>query len=132
MFCRASFRKTGSHFSGSTLADENFPGGAVLGLKVAGHDVAWIRTDDPGAADIRILERATRELRVVLTFDKDFGELAFRCGLGSACGVIFFRLPMAPPAPSIARIVSVVQSRNDWAGHYSVVEPHRIRMRPIL
>ena len=111
------------------LADENFPGEAVMGLRAAGHDVAWIRNDDPGAADTQILARAVAERRVILTFDKDFGELAFGRGLGTGCGVILFRMSMAPPGNSIARVITIIQSRSDWAGHHSVVEPHSIRMR---
>jgi hypothetical protein len=111
------------------VADENFPGDAVMGLRAAGHDVSWVREDDPGAADTQILERAIAERRVILTFDKDFGELAFGRGLGAGCGVVLFRMPMAPPGSSIARVIAIIQSRSDWAGHYSVVEPYRIRMR---
>jgi predicted nuclease of predicted toxin-antitoxin system len=74
------------------LANENFPRLAVEALRDAGHDVLWARTDMGGAADDVILERAQDENRLVVTFDKDFGELAFRWGLPSSCGVILFRL----------------------------------------
>ena len=63
------------------LANENFPGDAVIALRQRGHDVAWVRTDVPSSSDIAILERAQRENRIIVTFDKDFGELAFRSGL---------------------------------------------------
>lgn len=111
------------------LADENFPGQAVKRLREFGHDLAWVREDNPGTADNIILARAVSEERIVLTFDKDFGEMAFRLGLAAGCGVVLFRMPMSPPSPAIDRVVSVLQSRHDWAGHFSVVELHRIRMR---
>ena len=60
------------------LADENFPGDAVAALRSTGHDVTWVRTAMPGSADADILETAQRERRVLLTFDRDFGELAWR------------------------------------------------------
>ena len=60
------------------LADENFPGGGVSALQARGHDVFWIRTTAPGSKDEDILAWAVREDRVLLTFDKDFGELAWR------------------------------------------------------
>jgi hypothetical protein len=41
------------------------------------------------------LERAQREGRVVMTFDKDFGELAFRHGLAASVGVVLFRITIA-------------------------------------
>jgi predicted nuclease of predicted toxin-antitoxin system len=58
------------------LANENFPGAAVTALEAAGHDVVWIRTAAPGAIDRDVLAWAAREERILLTFDKDFGELA--------------------------------------------------------
>ena len=56
------------------LADENFPGPAVRALEASGHDVVWVRLVAPGAADAQVLARASREARILLTFDKDFGE----------------------------------------------------------
>jgi predicted nuclease of predicted toxin-antitoxin system len=79
------------------LANENFPGAAVEELRVSGHDVVWMRTEAPGSPDKVVLERAQQESRVLLTFDKDFGELAWRAKLPSRCGVVLFRLPMPPP-----------------------------------
>jgi hypothetical protein len=60
------------------LADENFPGDAVTALRERGHDVAWIRMDAPGSSDPAVVRRARDEGRLLVTFDKDFGELAFR------------------------------------------------------
>lgn len=80
------------------LANENFPGEAVAALRRGGYDVAWVRTDAPGASDQDILGRAQREKRVLVTFDKDFGELAWRASLPAESGVVLFRIPM--PGPS--------------------------------
>jgi predicted nuclease of predicted toxin-antitoxin system len=113
------------------LADENFPGLAVARLRAAGNDVVWMRTDAPGIADPDIFARAVRESRVVLTFDKDFGELAFNRGHGKGSGVVLFRVSMSPPGPAIDFVVKTVLSRQDWLGHFSVAEPGRIRMRPM-
>jgi len=60
------------------LLDENIPGDAVATLRSRGHDVVWIRTDSPGIADDAILAGAVSEQRLLITFDKDFGELVFR------------------------------------------------------
>jgi predicted nuclease of predicted toxin-antitoxin system len=58
------------------LANENLPGTAVTALAAAGHDVVWVRTAAPGTTDPEVLAWAAREERILLTFDKDFGELA--------------------------------------------------------
>jgi len=112
------------------LADENFPHSAVVALLAAGHDVAWVRVVARGAADSVVLALAAREERILLTFDKDFGELAGRSLLPRACGVVLFRLPM-PKSDEIGRFLAErVTSRDDWAGHFSVIEAGRTRMRP--
>ncbi len=74
------------------LANENFPSDAVRTLRKRGHDVLWLRTDAPGCRDDDVLALARKEVRVLVTFDKDFGELAFRANLPSSCGIILFRI----------------------------------------
>lgn len=111
------------------LANENFPGAAVSALAAAGHDIVWVRTAMPDAADSEVLARAARESRILLTFDKDLGELAGREVLPSGCGVILFRIPLPYPARVGDRLAELIGARDDWAGHFSVIEPGRLRMR---
>jgi predicted nuclease of predicted toxin-antitoxin system len=113
------------------LANENFPGTAVAALIGGGHDVVWVRNTAPGMSDPDVLAWAARDERTLLTFDKDFGELARASALPSTCGVVLFRMPMANPGDVGPRLSSLLMSRDDWAGHFSVIEPGRIRMRPI-
>jgi len=80
------------------LASENLPRVAVEALRVAGHDVAWVRTEGPGATDQAVLEWARRHDRVLLTFDKDFGELVLRRGTEASPGIVLFRIPAERPA----------------------------------
>lgn len=113
------------------LANENFPLDAVEAVRKLGHDVAWIRTDSPGATDPQVLQRAVNEGRTLLTFDKDFGDLAFQFGLPATCGIVLFRLQASSSAALAALVAQALQSRSDLAGQFSVVEPARIRMRPL-
>lgn len=113
------------------LANENFPALAVQDLRIKGYDVAWVRLDAPGSSDELVLQRAQKENRIVATFDKDFGELAFRYGLPSACGIILFRVSTASPKEASAKIVAAIESRTDWEGNFAVVEESRIRIRPL-
>src|SRR5262249_41782991 len=106
------------------------PGDAVAALRAVGHDVAWVRTDAPGSLDRDVLARAQQEGRILLTFDKDFGELAWRARLPAACGVVLFRFSVPSPADVGRVITQILDSRPDWAGHFSVVQADRIRMRP--
>ena len=113
------------------LADENFPGIAVEELRKRGHNVVWVRTEKPGIGDRVILEWAQTEERLLVTLDKDFGELAFGRDLAARCGVVLFRMKISNARTGSMRIVDILESRSDWAAHFSVVEDDRIRMRPL-
>ena len=113
------------------LANENIPGVAVAALAAGGHDVIWVRTAAPGMADTDVLAWAAREERTLLTFDKDFGELARNAALPGTPGVILFRIPMRRIEDAGSYLAALITSRNDWAGHFSVIEAHRVRMRPL-
>ena len=110
------------------LANENFPFDAVVAMRENRHDVAWIREDARGSSDEQILYLAQQEERILITFDKDFGELAFRSKLPATSGVILFRISV-PSSQYVAQVaVQAIASRADWAGHFSVIEDNRIRM----
>ncbi len=111
------------------LANENFPFDAVEALRQNGHDVAWIRVDSPGISDPEVLSRAQKENRILLTFDKDFGELAFRSKLPATTGIILFRIKAPSGAVVAEKVVRAITLRDDWHGHFSVIEDDKIRMR---
>jgi hypothetical protein len=113
------------------LANENFPSVAVSALAAAGHDDVWVRAARPGASDPDVLAWAAREERILLTFDKDFGELAMASQLPPTCGVVLLRIPMPLPGGVGQRLAGLITARDDWAGHFSVIEPGRVRMRPL-
>ena len=110
------------------LANENFPADAVSALRDQGHDLAWIRTDSPGISDTKVLDHAQREDRILLTFDKDFGELAFRLKLPSLSGIILFRISASSSRQVAQTTLDAIESRDDWRDHFAVVEDNRIRM----
>ena len=109
------------------LADENMPGPAVRMLRESGLDVAWIRDDEPGLSDEGVLARSQSEDRVLITFDKDFGELARRHGLPASCGVVLFRIQTRNPVEAAEQVLKILTSRQDWPGHFSVVSATGIR-----
>src|SRR2546426_7122159 len=113
------------------LADENFPRKAVEILRHEGHDVVWIRTELPGSSDEHVLRFAQMEGRLILTFDKDFGELAFRFGLPAECGIILFRVVPSSPDRIATIAAAALKSVTDFRGHFAVVEENRIRLTPL-
>lgn len=113
------------------IVNENLSGTVVCDLRQRGHDVAAVKECMRGATDAAILARAQAEDRIVVTQDKDFGELAFRSGLPAQCGVVLFRLAGADPDCDNRRVLEVLESRSDWVGNFAVVTDDRIRIRPL-
>jgi predicted nuclease of predicted toxin-antitoxin system len=112
------------------LANENFPRAAVEVLRAQGHDVLWIVENCPSVEDEYVLDLAVRESRVLLTQDKDFGELAFRRGLPATSGIVLFRV--APVPDSVAELAGKAFRDNvDFRGKFVVVEDGRVRERPL-
>jgi len=111
--------------------NENVSGTVIRELRDKGHDIFSAKESMAGSSDEAILARAQAEDRVVVTHDKDFGELAYRFGLPSSCGVVLVRLSGKNSETDNKHVVDVLESRDDWAGHFTVVEYGRLRMRPL-
>ncbi|MBC8354986.1 MAG: DUF5615 family PIN-like protein [Planctomycetes bacterium] len=113
------------------IVDENITHTVIQGLRDRGYDVLSVKESMRGVDDTSILQRAEAEQRLVVTQDKDFGELASKYRLPATCGIVLFRLSADDPAANTQRVLDVMQSRTDWAGHFSVVTDDRIRMRTL-
>lgn len=115
------------------LADENFPLPSVSWLRQVGYDVAAVILDSPGTADRDILTRAIDEDRIVLTFDRDFGELVFRLRLPPPPGVVLFRFaPIEPTEPARYLLDLLQQHSVSLDGMFTVAEVRQIRQRPLV
>jgi predicted nuclease of predicted toxin-antitoxin system len=113
------------------LANENVPSAVVAALKADGHDVAWMRDVGPGSPDDQVLALALAEGRILLTFDKDFGELAFRLGQQATHGVILLRPRLRSPAYLVRFTQAVLAQDHPWSGHFGVAEEGRLRLLPL-
>jgi predicted nuclease of predicted toxin-antitoxin system len=109
-------------------ANENVPGDCVAALRQSGHDVLWIRETARGSPDNAVLAIAQSQA-LLITFDKDFGELVYRHGAAASDGVVLFRLRKPSPDFVAKRVKQILESRTDWTGHFSVVDEHSVRMR---
>ena len=113
------------------LANENISGSVIRRLRQSGHDVLSAKESMRAEADAAILERVRRESRILITHDKDFGELAFSSRLPAECGIILFRLEGREPETDNRRILDTIEGREEWAGHFAVVTHDQIRIRPM-
>ena len=113
------------------IANENISRSVIRKLRENGHNVLSIKESLIGASDPAVLALAQSEKRIIITHDKDFGELAFCSNLPSDSGVILFRISGTSPDIDNQRIIVVLESRTDWEGLFSVVDDFRIRMGPL-
>jgi predicted nuclease of predicted toxin-antitoxin system len=112
------------------LANENIPSASVVMLRKTGLDVVYVAEDCPGKCDADVLELARRERRIVITFDRDYGELVFRLKRPRPAGVIYLRFdPLWPTEPG--EILAVVANSVLLEGRFTVIERNRLRQRPL-
>ncbi len=114
------------------LVDENFPQALVTWLRGEGHDVLWVTSEMPRAADTQILEFAEAEGRVLFTIDKDFEQLAHqrRTPLRWA-GVVLFKIHPTSLKEIAPFVRSVAQSSTDWRGNVTIVRRTGTEMAPL-
>jgi predicted nuclease of predicted toxin-antitoxin system len=113
------------------IADENIPLLTVKKLREIGYDVLYISEISPGLSDSEILKIGDKENRIVITFDKDFGELIFKEKISFKAGIIFLRfVPFSPSEP--ASIISELLNREiPLQGMYSVLTREYSRQRAL-
>ncbi|HEV3261964.1 MAG TPA: DUF5615 family PIN-like protein [Gemmataceae bacterium] len=111
------------------LLDTCVWGGAKSELQAAGHDVVWTgdRSEDPG--DEEILAQAHREQRVLVTLDKDFGELAIVRRLPHSGIIRLVDLPSQRQAAVCAHVLGLYGAELAKAAIITA-EASRVRIRP--
>ncbi|RME32780.1 MAG: hypothetical protein D6793_10600 [Thermoflexia bacterium] len=114
------------------LADENIPLESIRRLRLAGYDVRAVIEESPGAKDRELLIRAAEESRIVLTFDRDYGELVYRQRVAIPAGIVFFRFAPAYPAEPADYLLGMLSRQTiSLEGRFTVIERGWIRQRPL-
>ena len=110
------------------LLDTCVWGGARLVVESAGHDVIWTGDWEKDPGDEEILAFAHREGRVLVTLDKDFGELAIVFGLPHSGIVRLVNLSAHQQGQVCADILTRYQT-NLENGALITVDKDRVRIR---
>lgn len=111
------------------LLDESAEFRIALFLRDAGHNVTAIAHEYPQSLpDREVLAIANAEQRILITNDRDFGELIFREKLPHA-GVIYFRLPFdTTAAQKINWLQRILTDHSESLTQFIVVMPTRLRI----
>ena len=101
----------------------------VLALREAGHDVVWVGETMVGAPDEAIVARAHDDDRILLTADKDFGEIGSRVGRPLP-GIILLRFPAGTWGTANEGLLRLLRlAETDLRGQVAVLTPGRARFR---
>ena len=110
------------------LANENFPKPSLQILLNEGHDIRSVGDLRPSISDEEVVSWAKEEDRVILTFDKDYGEIVFRYKI--KCAVIFFRDKGDNPLFAGLKLLELLKEIS-VEGYFTVIDRNGIRQREL-
>jgi predicted nuclease of predicted toxin-antitoxin system len=111
------------------LLDTCVWGGAAEPLRLSGHDVVWSGDWDEDPGDEEILSLAHAEGRILVTLDKDFGELAIVRG-SQHCGILRVAGFAAHQQAAVIGDVLSLHGAELQSGAVVTAQPGRLRIRP--
>ena len=113
------------------LADECVHADVVRDLRAAGHDVLYAAEASQQTRDVNLADEALRDGRILLTEDKDFGDLAFG-KLRAVPGIVLLRFPQERRRLKSPRLADAIARYGDALHrHLTVVEETRVRHRSL-
>jgi len=110
------------------VADESCDFSVVTGLRGAGHDVVAICEKMIGVSDEVVIALASSEKRLLLTEDKDFGQLVFAAAKENS-GVVLVRYPTTVRSSLTADVLKLLADRGQALyGSFTVIQPGRAKV----
>jgi predicted nuclease of predicted toxin-antitoxin system len=111
------------------LADECVAAPLVAFLRTGGHDVLYVAESAAGLSDSDVIALALREKRLLLTEDKDFGDLVFRRERAIP-GVVLMRIASENAGLKTIRLTAAIERYGEGLfGRYMVIDEGRFRSR---
>jgi predicted nuclease of predicted toxin-antitoxin system len=115
------------------LANENIPILSIAHLRHQGYTVHSISEEFPGIDDRDVLKIAVERKAIILTFDRDYGELIYNKKLPTPPGVIYFRfVPFHPQEPAELLLAYLKIKEVDLTNHFNVLDRSKLRQRKFL
>lgn len=115
------------------LANENIPLRTIELLRQQGYTVYSISEESPGIDDRTVLDLAVVRETIVLTFDRDYGELIYSKKLPTPPGVVFFRfIPSYPQEPGELLLSYLEIKEVALVNHFTVIDRSKLRQRKLL
>ena len=113
------------------LADESVDRQIVDALREDDHAVLYVTEMDPGISDDEVLDKAEKGSAILITADKDFGELVFRQQRITK-GVVLVRLAGLLPSKKAEIASTMIKKHLDAIQNaFSVISPNVFRIRRV-
>ena len=111
------------------LADENLDNEIILQLRKLDFDIVSVREFFSGYDDFNVLKISFNENRILITEDKDFGELVNKYDQNH-CGIILLRLQDLSRKDKINLTVdSIKKYINEFPLNFTVITSKSIRIK---
>lgn len=112
------------------LANENFPLPSIRVLRNAGFKVLSVSELSPGISDPEVIQQAISSNAIILTFDKDYGEIIFKHAFQNPPSVVFFRFKGETPESAGLLLVDLINQEKIYLDNiFTVIEKENIRQR---
>ena len=115
------------------LADENFPIDSISLLVEHGFSVRKAGLLFTGQTDVFLLQEAVSQQEIILTFDKDFGELIFKSLIKGCMGIVLYRLQKFLSSTPGKILLNLLQKDSiTLQGNFTVIDEDKIKQKPLL
>lgn len=112
------------------VADENVDLPIIVRLRDDGHEIYAIIESSAGVSDDEVLKLANEQGIVLLTGDKDFGEMVYR-DKRFTCGIVLIRLAGLSNQEKAEVVTNVIREHGNELGNaFTVISSHNLRIRP--
>lgn len=113
------------------LANENIPLASIVRLRNEGFDIIAVSEQFPSVKDETVILFASMENRIIITFDRDYGELIFKHNLKHSAGVIYLRIQNFQPEEPAELLLNLFKSDLTFEGYFTVISENNIRQRKL-
>ncbi|NPV02549.1 MAG: DUF5615 family PIN-like protein [Brevinematales bacterium] len=112
------------------LANENIPFASIVFLRRNGIDIQSVKEINRGITDFQVMQISAEENRIILTFDKDYGEIIHKNNVKFTVGIVLFRfIPHNPDETGEIFLKIVRESTIELEKKFTVIERDRLRQK---
>ena len=112
----------------SFLADENIPLSVIKQLRKEGYYIISVIEDFKRASDKKILELSSKNKWIIITFDKDFGELIYKHECNKPFGIILLRVTPKSPKYILQILEWLLGTSISFEENFVIVKEDKVRV----